>query len=189
MGRSSRIPSHHPQNDLSSALESFSFSSQKQQSAPQKQHQPSRQPKTPESQRAQLRIAEFVAQNTSSMICYLWFGTVGQSPATQPTGSPGPSDAPSESVPRQLTSPLIQTDLEMARLQFVPSAAFVDFLHKLLTTTQVSQSVIVLSLHYIYRLKSANPHIRGKEGSELRLAVTALMLANKFLDEYVLCFF
>ncbi|KAG8969797.1 hypothetical protein FRC03_000623 [Tulasnella sp. 419] len=96
--------------------------------------------------------SHFVAHNTASMMCYLWFNN-------------GTSD------------------FESARLQFVPSPAFVDFLHKLLTTTQVSQSVIVLALHYVYRLKKSNPYIKGKEGSELRLAVTALILANKFLDD------
>ncbi|KAF8310849.1 hypothetical protein DL93DRAFT_2084032 [Clavulina sp. PMI_390] len=69
------------------------------------------------------------------------------------------------------------------QLQFAPSPAFIAFLGTLLRTTQVSQGVIILSLHYIYRLKLKNPHIRGLEGSEFRLAVIALMLANKFLDE------
>ncbi|KAF8310911.1 cyclin PHO80-like protein, partial [Cantharellus anzutake] len=63
------------------------------------------------------------------------------------------------------------------------SAEFISFLGTLLSTTQVSQSVIILSLYYIYRLKLSNPHIRGMEGSEFRLAVIALMLANKFLDD------
>ena len=37
-------------------------------------------------------------------------------------------------------------------LQFQPSHTFVDFLLKILETTQVSQSVIVLSLHYVWKL-------------------------------------
>ncbi|KAF8741341.1 Cyclin, partial [Rhizoctonia solani] len=60
---------------------------------------------------------------------------------------------------------------------------FVSFIADLLATTQVSQSVITLALRYIYTLKQANPSIRGRRGSEYRLAVTALMLANKFLDD------
>jgi hypothetical protein len=56
-------------------------------------------------------------------------------------------------------------------------------MQKLLETTQVSQSVIVLSLHYIYRLKERNRFTTGQAGSEFRIAVAGLMMANKFLDE------
>ncbi|KIK21684.1 hypothetical protein PISMIDRAFT_12173 [Pisolithus microcarpus 441] len=59
------------------------------------------------------------------------------------------------------------------------------FMHKLLETTQVGQSVIVLSLHYIWPLKERNRFTNGLPGSEFRIAVTALMMANKFLDEGV----
>jgi hypothetical protein len=58
-------------------------------------------------------------------------------------------------------------------------------MQKLLETTQVSQSVIVLSLHYIYRLKERNHFTPAQRGSEFRIAVAGLMMANKFLDEYV----
>lgn len=56
-------------------------------------------------------------------------------------------------------------------------------MQKLLETTQVSQSVIVLSLHYIQRLKEGNGVTAAQPGSEFRIAVAALMMANKFLDE------
>lgn len=56
-------------------------------------------------------------------------------------------------------------------------------MQKLLQTTQVSQSVIVLSLHYVYRLKEENHFTNGQPGSEFRVAVVALMMANKFIDE------
>lgn len=62
-------------------------------------------------------------------------------------------------------------------------------MQKLLETTQVSQSVIVLSLHYIYRLKERNRCAPAQPGSEFRIAVAGLMMANKFLDEYVLVFY
>lgn len=68
-------------------------------------------------------------------------------------------------------------------MQFAPRPEFVSFIADLLATTQVSQSVITLALHYIHTLKRTNPAIRGRRGSEYRLAVTAMMLANKFLDE------
>lgn len=71
-------------------------------------------------------------------------------------------------------------------LQLQTTPTFVQFMHKLLETTQVSQSVIVLSLHYIFRLKVRNKFTPAQPGSEFRIAVAGLMMANKFLDEYVL---
>ncbi|KAH8107281.1 hypothetical protein DFH11DRAFT_1830179 [Phellopilus nigrolimitatus] len=76
-----------------------------------------------------------------------------------------------------------QDELELGLdLQFCVSREFVAFMQKLLENTQVSQSVIVLSLHYIFRLKQRNNFTLGKPGSEFRVAVCALMLANKFVD-------
>ncbi|CAE6457304.1 unnamed protein product [Rhizoctonia solani] len=97
-----------------------------------------------------------VAQNMCNMVCYLWFGRRGQRSSSSNTDSVH---------------------------QFSPRPEFVSFIADLLATTQVSQSVITLALRYIYMLKQANPSIRGRRGSEYRLAVTALMLANKFLDD------
>ena len=48
---------------------------------------------------------------------------------------------------------------------------------------QVSQSVIVLSLHYFYRVEEGYEFSVGKPGSEFRVAVVALMMANKLPDE------
>ncbi|EDO00684.1 hypothetical protein SS1G_03157 [Sclerotinia sclerotiorum 1980 UF-70] len=48
---------------------------------------------------------------------------------------------------------------------------------------QVSQNVILLALLFIYRLKSINPVVKGRSGSEYRLLTVALMLGNKFLDD------
>ncbi|KAL2259959.1 hypothetical protein VTK26DRAFT_6184 [Humicola hyalothermophila] len=52
-----------------------------------------------------------------------------------------------------------------------------------LTTTQVTQNVVILALLYVYRLKVANPTVKGRAGSEYRLLTVALMLGNKFLDD------
>ncbi|KAJ2937085.1 hypothetical protein H1R20_g18, partial [Candolleomyces eurysporus] len=68
-------------------------------------------------------------------------------------------------------------------LQLVATPSFISFMQKLLETTQVSQSVIVLSLHYIYRLKERNHFTPAQRGSEFRIAVAGLMMANKFLDD------
>ncbi|CAE6534107.1 unnamed protein product [Rhizoctonia solani] len=97
-----------------------------------------------------------VAHNMCNMVCYLWFGRRGQRSSSSNTD---------------------------AMQQFSPKPEFVSFVADLLATTQVSQSVITLALRYIYTLKQSNPSIRGRRGSEYRLAVTALMLANKFLDD------
>ncbi|CAL1696819.1 unnamed protein product [Somion occarium] len=85
----------------------------------------------------------------------------------------------SEDSPTYFPKPNAST----AHLQFAVSPAFVRFMQKLLETTQVSQSVIVLSLRYIYRLKERNRFTHGQGGSEYRVAVAALMLANKFVDD------
>ncbi|KAI9269204.1 cyclin-domain-containing protein [Phascolomyces articulosus] len=60
---------------------------------------------------------------------------------------------------------------------------FKMFCHKVLKATQISCACVVLSLYYIHRLRSAYPSIRASIGSEVRLFTTALILANKFLDD------
>ncbi|KAG9050401.1 hypothetical protein FS837_005746 [Tulasnella sp. UAMH 9824] len=138
---------------------------------------------TPESGRTS-RIANFVAHNTCAMICYIWFADPRPlTPSSEnPPSSSDHADTPS-SNPYSPSFPAPQSNPTSARLQFCPTKQFVDFMHTLLTTTQVSQGVIVLSLCYIFRLKRQNPGIVAQPGSELRLAVVGLMLANKFLDD------
>lgn len=97
-----------------------------------------------------------VAEKTCEMICYLWFA---------PPSSPSSSTAAKSS------------------LQLSPSPALTSFLSHVLQTTQLSQSVIVLSLHYIYRLKCLNPRIEVRPGSEFRVSLVGLVLANKYLDD------
>jgi hypothetical protein len=109
------------------------------------------------------RSAHFIAEKTCEMICYLWFTT----PHT---------DEPDNSS-------LFSRPNSASTLQLVASPTFVSFMQKLLETTQVSQSVIVLSLHYIYRLKERNRTTPAQAGSEFRIAVAGLMMANKFLDD------
>ncbi|KOC11907.1 mucin [Aspergillus flavus AF70] len=65
----------------------------------------------------------------------------------------------------------------------IPSAGFQKWVTNILSTTQVSQNVILLALLFIYRLKKFNHRVRGKKGSEYRLMTIALMLGNKFLDD------
>lgn len=104
-----------------------------------------------------------IAEKTCEMVCYLWFSTNSTSSRRH------------HFVP--------ETSSSTASLQFCVSQNFVNFMQKVLETTQVSQSVIVLSLHYIYRLKERNRLTNGESGSEFRVAIAALMMANKFVDE------
>ena len=116
------------------------------------------------------RSAHSVAEKTCEMICYLWFATSPPERAQSSNGSP----------------PLFARGSSPSTLQLVATPNFVQFMQKLLETTQVSQSVMVLSLHYIHRLKERNRFTPAQSGSEFRIAVTGLMMANKFLDEYAL---
>ncbi|KAF8168524.1 cyclin-domain-containing protein [Crassisporium funariophilum] len=118
------------------------------------------------------RPANFIAEKTCEMICYLWFAVppperASTSTSTSTTNSP----------------PLFSRGSSPSTLQLVVTKPFMQFMQKLLETTQVSQSVIVLSLHYIHRLKERNQCTPAQSGSEFRIAVTGLMMANKFLDD------
>ncbi|UKZ78851.1 hypothetical protein TrVFT333_006597 [Trichoderma virens FT-333] len=64
-----------------------------------------------------------------------------------------------------------------------PNEQFRKWVYNVLSTTQVTQNVILLALLFIYRLKLSTPQIKGREGSEYRLLTVALMLGNKFLDD------
>jgi hypothetical protein len=116
------------------------------------------------------RSAQFIAEKMCQMVCYLWFSDGPPSSRSARNRSPGQSYSSRNAH-------------ATAALQFSASPGFVSFMQKLLETTQVSQSVIVLSLHYIYRLKERNALTNGQPGSEFRVAVAALMMANKFVDE------
>lgn len=62
---------------------------------------------------------------------------------------------------------------------------FLKWVTTILTTTQVTQNVILLALLFIYRLKNFNPGVSGKKGSEYRLLTIALMLGNKCESESI----
>ncbi|KAK6079330.1 cyclin [Seiridium cupressi] len=64
-----------------------------------------------------------------------------------------------------------------------PGTAYKKWVNSILTTTQVTQNVILLALLFVYRLKSRNAKVNGSPGSEYRLLTVALMLGNKFLDD------
>ena len=60
-----------------------------------------------------------------------------------------------------------------------PSTGFLKWVTTILSTTQVTQNVILLALLFVQRLKKLNPTVKGKPGSEFRLFTVALMLGNK----------
>lgn len=64
-----------------------------------------------------------------------------------------------------------------------PFPQFKKWAYSVLSTTQVTQNVILLALLFVYRLKTTNPSVKGRSGSEYRLLTVALMLGNKFLDD------
>lgn len=151
------------------------------------------------------RSAHFIAEKTCEMICYLWFATpsagsrVEKSIETPPATPPSESAVVSNGSDALFASPVSlpatapsssgslpkSTNSAPSTLQLRATPTFVSFMQKLLETTQVSQSVIVLSLHYIYRLKERNQYTPAQPGSEFRIAVAGLMMGNKFLDECV----
>ncbi|KAI8584172.1 hypothetical protein K450DRAFT_218513 [Umbelopsis ramanniana AG] len=60
--------------------------------------------------------------------------------------------------------------------------SFRQFSRNLLSTMQVSSSVVILSLKYVSLLRQGHAQT-GAAGSEYRLLVASLMLASKFLDD------
>ncbi|KAJ5224717.1 uncharacterized protein N7469_008220 [Penicillium citrinum] len=102
-------------------------------------------------------LAEFAAQ----MTCLFWFEKTSKIQAIEDRRNPVPSIVP----------------------EAIPTAGFQKWVSTILSTTQVSQNVILLALLFVYRLKKFNASVKGKKGSEFRLMTVALMLGNKFLDD------
>ncbi|KAL9025223.1 MAG: hypothetical protein Q9196_005916 [Gyalolechia fulgens] len=105
-------------------------------------------------------LAEFAAQIT----CLFWFE----------------SSFTLHYVEESSTTPI---PIEPLASEAIPAMGFRKWVVSILSTTQVSQNVILLALMFIYRLKKLNPGVKGKLGSEFRLFTVALMLGNKFLDD------
>ncbi|KAJ6160607.1 hypothetical protein N7470_004003 [Penicillium chermesinum] len=102
-------------------------------------------------------LAEFAAQ----MTCLFWFEKTSKLQAIEDRR---------HSIPTLLA-------------EAIPTPGFQKWVSTILSTTQVSQNVILLALLFIYRLKKFNSSVKGKKGSEFRLMTVALMLGNKFLDD------
>ncbi|KAM0561438.1 hypothetical protein ACHAPJ_003319 [Fusarium lateritium] len=107
-------------------------------------------------------LADFAAQ----MTCLFWFESIDELKQAESVRARGPNAL----VPR--LPPLAK-----------PYDQFRKWVYSVLSTTQVTQNVILLALLFIYRLKMSTPQIKGRAGSEYRLLTVALMLGNKFLDD------
>ncbi|RWA05775.1 hypothetical protein EKO27_g9326 [Xylaria grammica] len=100
------------------------------------------------------------------MTCFFWFETMDTIDAAEKISTHRSSDP----LPQlsQYTEPL---------------PAYKKWVQAILSTTQVTQNVVLLALLFVYRLKKTNPRVHGNPGSEYRLLTVALMLGNKFLDD------
>ncbi|ORY76087.1 hypothetical protein BCR37DRAFT_383752 [Protomyces lactucae-debilis] len=103
-------------------------------------------------------VAELCAQT----VCFLWFESL-------PTLN--------EAATIGFTNTRIPSPDSFAKPEFI------KWTKNVLHTTQVSTNVVILAMLYIFRLKLANPGVKGKAGSEFRLLTVALMLGNKYLDD------
>lgn len=147
------------------------------------------------------QASEWCAQ----MVCYLWYAKSASLPRAEHPFTPTPRHrSESQSDVRQRSAPhgrgrshrsahSVSSMGSMApagparipsRHQLYPAERFYTFVKDVLRMTQVSKTVIAFSLLYIYRLKVRHPSLEGQLGSEYRLFLTSLVLANKFLDDH-----
>ncbi|CAG8447005.1 15949_t:CDS:2 [Acaulospora morrowiae] len=111
---------------------------------------------------------ERVSDFASHMTCFLWFGDYMMDP---------------HSSSSSIIVPPPGGNGHGRFADYKPRDAFKKFCRDVISATQVSHSVILLSLLYIHRMKINNPTIKGQNGSEYRTFTVALMLSNKFLDD------
>ncbi|RYP04348.1 hypothetical protein DL765_010229 [Monosporascus sp. GIB2] len=107
-------------------------------------------------------LDEFAA----TMTCFFWFETMDTIQAAERLGD------------RRSLEPIPPLSSHSE-----PCSAYLKWVNTILSTTQVTQNVILLALLFVYRLKKSNPKVNGNPGSEYRLLTVALMLSNKFLDD------
>ncbi|KAI9836969.1 MAG: hypothetical protein M1837_003145 [Sclerophora amabilis] len=158
---SSQVPHHRPSHAHSrqGSLSRLDMSQQRKKGPTDNSIVPSLQiPPTINNSKGSL--AEFAAQIT----CLFWFESSFTLHRVEKSKvSPSP------------TTPLVP--------EAIPTTGFRKWVTTILSTTQVTQNVILLALMFIHRLKKLNPTVKGKTGSEFRLLTVALMLGNKFLDD------
>lgn len=125
----------------------------------------------------------------ANLTCYLWYAppTTLRSNAASPEPVARPSSLgtmhppPSDPSHTGIASPPLYADTLSLRLY--PAPDFITFVHKILRTTQLSTSIVLVALYYLHRFKASQPHLACAPGSEYRAAIVSLMLANKYLDD------
>ncbi|TGJ79745.1 hypothetical protein E0Z10_g9016 [Xylaria hypoxylon] len=100
------------------------------------------------------------------MTCFFWFETMDTIEAAE-----------------KISTRRLSESLPPLSRYTEPCPAYKKWVHGILSTTQVTQNVVLLALLFVYRLKKTNPRVHGNPGSEYRLLTVALMLGNKFLDD------
>lgn len=96
------------------------------------------------------------------LTCFFWFESIQVQHAAEQV----------ELIPAIKRIPRLQTFAN-------PQPNFKKWVLNILSTTQVTQNVILLALLFIHRLKVTTLGVKGKPGSEYRLLTVALMLGNK----------
>lgn len=141
----------------------------------------------------------------AQMVCYLWYSKSSSlpKPGSGPSVAGRKRPAMDHDVNERLVSPSMRQSVHRpsastsvstqaghdgvsapSRSQLFPTERFLRFVKNILRMTQVSRSVMAISLLYIYRLKVSHESLQGQMGSEFRLFLTSLVLANKFLDDH-----
>ena len=141
-------------------------------------------------------VTNFSPQTCANLVCFIWFAETSALPPIQQCPS-GPDNLCADSKSAIFANRVnehfstafdVHANCCDAALpspsRTIPSQRFSAFVNNILKTTQVSDSIIKLSLYYIYCLKVRNLGLHGQLGSEYRLFLTSLILANKYLDDY-----
>lgn len=144
--------------------------------------------RTPSSSNGRISV-----QTCASLVCYIWYvdsKLLPLAPNDDNTRRLTCSDTPYHTRP-SMHRPTASSDYAYnqdvrlsSRARLIPSDKFVAFVQSVLQATKVSDSIVRLSLYYIYKLKIRHHGLQGQPGSEYRLFLTSLILANKFLDDY-----
>ena len=141
-------------------------------------------------------VTSFSPQTCANLVCFIWFAETSALPPLQqcPSGADHLCTDSNSAISSNRVGPHFLTAFgEHANCcdatlpspsRTIPSQRFSAFVNNILKTTQVSDSIIKLSLYYIYSLKVRNSGLHGQLGSEYRLFLTSLILANKFLDDF-----
>ncbi|KAJ3084384.1 hypothetical protein HK102_000682 [Quaeritorhiza haematococci] len=103
-----------------------------------------------------------------------------------------PSAAPAADYPSPVSPPLQAAATSLSTTQqhhhprlplnpYFPSLS--AFIHNIMSRTRISLTVLIAGLYYLRRLKELHPACKGSPGSGHRLALAALIVASKYLND------